>query len=222
VKPTQWFTLGTAIAACALASGIYLATQRGGPDAVNSRPAPDKAPPARSRTASRHTTAPVSADALRSAARPAPGSQPRATVHDPLRVTGSPPSGQRHISDAEWFARAAKVEREANHELAGMTESLGLTADQQRRIFGVLARGSAAWLPGMKTDVEPSPDASTDPLDYLTAEQYDDAVQEELDRQEWWAEVLPTLMPPETDTGTAVPETPAVPDSPPDSKAIDD
>ncbi|MFY7818643.1 MAG: hypothetical protein ACOVRB_09795 [Akkermansiaceae bacterium] len=216
MKPTQWFILGTAIAACAVASGLFLATQRNGSEEANSATALDKAKPTRSRPALRSNTAPVSTDSTRNAERLASQFDSNTVVQEPMRVTGSPAPNQRQISEAEWLARAAKVEREANHELALMTESLGLSAMQQQRIFDILARGSAAWLPGMQTGVDSSPDESTDPIDYLTSEQYDSAVKEELDRQEWWAEVLPTLLPPETDTGTTIPETP------PDTKPIDD
>lgn len=216
MKPTQWFILGTAIAACALASGLYLASQRNGSEEANSATTLDKAKPTRSRSALRTNIAPLATHSADNADRMASQFDSNAVVQEPMRVTGSPLPGQQQISETEWLARAAKVEREANHELALMTESLGLSAMQQQRIFDILARGSAAWLPGMQTGVDASPDDSSDPIDYLTSEQYDSAVKEELDRQEWWAEVLPTLLPPVTDTGTTIPETP------PDTKPIDD
>ena len=145
------------------------------------------------------------------------------------------PAGQTTESaeTAEWTAQAARVELEATHELERLVDLLDLTGPQQDHIFDYLARRSSSWLPGMRTDggeaptggdggspFQPSRSATGDEsvassvADFLTADQEQVLVEDEMDRQAWWQEILPQLLPPEVaapvSAGTDEPPTPPV------------
>lgn len=132
---------------------------------------------------------------------------------------------------AEWTAQAARVELEATHELERLVDLLDLTGPQQDHIFDYLARRSSSWLPGMRTDGGEAPTGSDDVspfqpslsatgeesgassvADFLTADQEQILVEDEMDRQAWWQEILPQLLPPEVaapvSAGTDDPTTP--------------
>lgn len=132
---------------------------------------------------------------------------------------------------AEWTAQAARVELEATHELERLVALLDLTGPQQDHVFDYLARRSSSWLPGMRTGVgeastggdggspfQPSRSATGEEsvassvADFLTADQEQVLVEDEMDRQAWWQEILPQLLPPEVaapvSAGTDEPTTP--------------
>lgn len=132
---------------------------------------------------------------------------------------------------AEWTAQAARVELEATHELERLVALLDLTGPQQDHVFDYLARRSSSWLPGMRTGggeastggdggspFQPSLSATGEEsvassvADFLTADQEQVLVEDEMDRQAWWQEILPQLLPPEVaapvSAGTDEPTTP--------------
>lgn len=132
---------------------------------------------------------------------------------------------------AEWTAQAARVELEATHELERLVALLDLTGPQQDHVFDYLARRSSSWLPGMRTGggeastggdggspFQPSRSATGEEsvassvADFLTADQEQVLVEDEMDRQAWWQEILPQLLPPEVaapvSAGTDEPTTP--------------
>lgn len=93
-----------------------------------------------------------------------------------------------------------------------LAQALDLTPAQQAGIFGVVARNSELWLPGMQV----GGGATTGKIDqgegalseadqvmaYLDADQQQTLIQEEMDRQAWWEEVLPQLLPPDLPVAT--------------------
>jgi hypothetical protein len=129
-------------------------------------------------------------------------------------------------SEAKWRSHAAQVEMEANHELERLTTLLDLDASQQDQVFSRLARQSDHWLAGMgtarqATTAQPNPtQIETNPTspsvsasasssrsaglgsepqsiaDVLTPAQLEVLVDEEWERQAWWEEILPQLLPP--------------------------
>lgn len=118
-------------------------------------------------------------------------------------VTGAPASaGNRVLSEAQWRAHAAVVEMEANHELKRLAELLDLDSYQQDKVFSALAQRSHSWLPGMQTGGSNPPvatagvAAAADVTACLNADQQQTLLQEEMDRQAWWEEILPQLLPP--------------------------
>jgi hypothetical protein len=130
------------------------------------------------------------------------------------------------VSEAQWLAHAAKVERDANHELSRLVELLDLDSTQQEQVFALLARRSSSWMPGMQTSQDPlvgavdtvDGDASSeadDVMAYLNIDQQQTLIEEEMDRQAWWEEVLPQLLPPQLQDGTADGETDTAPDTKP-------
>lgn len=119
------------------------------------------------------------------------------------------------MPEAQWLAHAAKVEQEANHEVNRLASLLDLNSAQQDQLFAMLARRSTSWLPGMTTNqgslgsVTTATEATVASADdelvaYLNADQQQTLIQEEMDRQAWWEEMLPQLLPPQLDgtTGT--------------------
>ena len=207
MKPTHWFTIASAITGCAVALGIWLVRDGGRPADARSGKPHEASAPRKSSGGSRHL-----ADKDEFASDKIPHRERSAThaapVPAPMRVTGQPPKGpQAVVSEAEWFARAAKVEQEANHEVRRLSEALDLTPQQQTGIFGVIARGSDNWLPGMQVggglsgDRTGQADTGLSEADqvmaYLDADQQRTLIQEEMDRMAWWEEVLPQLLPPD-------------------------
>jgi hypothetical protein len=132
-----------------------------------------------------------------------------------FRIQGNPPAGLV-TEESVWFANAERVEREANHELETLRESLELSPYQEQRIFGILARRSSSWMPGMDTGASHASDTAIDegdpagPAESVTDEilpvldegQQQALIDEELDRRVWWEEILPQLLPPEFPAAT--------------------
>jgi len=230
------FVIASAVAGCAVALGFYLAWG-GGSNNDSRPPANPKTPPHSAARGSRDSGgrtpggASAPAVAARTAAKKPAGHRNAA---EPLRVTGQPAmAGGVKLSEADWFARAARVEREANHELQRLTEVLDLNADQRAGVFGVLARNSPSWLPGMQaggtgsntgSTVETPAQSGVSEADrvmaYLDADQQQTLIEEEMDRQAWWEEVLPQLLPPALPT-TDPTATPVASDPVPDTRAFE-
>lgn len=118
------------------------------------------------------------------------------------RVGGSPARQGTVGPESEWFDKAAKVELEANRELCRLQDLLDLSPDQQQRIFGLLARQSEHWAPGMTagkvtaTVADTSLASNAPLLAELDPAQQEALANEELDRQAWWEEILPQLIAP--------------------------
>ncbi|MCF7675170.1 MAG: hypothetical protein K9M97_07485 [Akkermansiaceae bacterium] len=154
MKSSHWLVLASAITGCAVALGSYLMWDGGPENRQQTSPGGAKHPTTRDTrqdwrrtTEARHRQPDTTASRTRSRADTAtPRTIPAASA---LRVTGQPPQGE--VSETEWFASAAKVEQEANREVHRLAQMVGLDADQQVEIFGVVARNSSSWLPGMQT-----------------------------------------------------------------------
>lgn len=214
MKPVHWLALGSAIAACISGIGsIFIAK-----DAPADRPVlPIGGPrPQIGTPSARHferTDAPESARSVgRSEARI--GEEFRSSDRA-FRIEGNPPA-DLVTEESVWFANAERVAREANHQLETLRESLELSPYQEQRIFGILARRSSSWMPGMNSggsnaaemamdEVGPTSSAQSvtdDILPVLDEEQQQALIDEELDRRAWWEEVLPQLLPPEFPSAT--------------------
>ena len=207
MKPTHWFTIASAIAGCAVAVAAFVVRDGGEPADTRSGKSHEASAPRKSSGGSRQLVARdgTGSDGTTRREGSATYSSP---ASEPLRVTGQPPKGAAAVlSETEWFARAAKVEQEANHEVSRLSEALDLTPQQRTGIFGVIARNSYNWLPGMRVggtlsgDKTGQADTSLSEADqvmaYLDADQQRTLIQEEMDRVAWWEEVLPQLLPPD-------------------------
>ena len=135
---------------------------------------------------------------------------PRAVVHPPAPPAITPPQSLEES--------ALRVQNEANRELERLVPLLNLSDAQQDRVFSRLAENSVFWTPGLTavgatetsqpsgtgtaiaavpisdqtkslTDLltQPTSDGET-PV--LTPEQENAVVQDDLDRREWWTEML--------------------------------
>lgn len=232
MKRTHWLTLSAAFAAAAAAAyGVHLITK---PEvAATPSPLPHSAACARPRPVARHSSQ-TSETSLSRAHSPQPQSDTATEPHPvPGRcVSGSPINSQGQVlSESQWRERAQQVEITANHELRKLSSLLDLDPVQQDQIFSALVRQSPNWLPGMTsgttTSSANSPSSlpassssntsststaadSTDLTAYLNPEQQEELINEELNRQAWWAEVLPQLLPPAlADASPASVSTPA-------------
>jgi hypothetical protein len=170
----------------------------------------------------------------------------------PRTVVGSDPAAMGAVlPESQWRANAEQVEREANHELKRLATLLDLDPVQQDKVFSSLVQNSPYYLPGMRNGglakasdpaagstgsgsmTQPlagkaadgsSPAAASELSSYLNADQQELLAQEKLDREEWWSEVLPQLLPPsvgEDEPATPTPAltgTPESGDPPPDTK----
>ena len=225
MKSSHSLVLASAITGCAVALGSYLMWDGGPENRQQQSPGVAKHPTVgdtrqdwRRTTEARHRRPETTVSRTRSRSDTAtPRTIPAASA---LRVTGQPPQGE--VSEAEWFARAAKVEQEANREVYRLTQMVGLNAAQQAEVFGVFARNSSSWLPGMQAGGgvdQPAAGSGVSEADqvmaYLNADQQQTLIQEEMDRQAWWEEVLPQLLPPDfpttTDPGATVPADEIIP-----------
>ncbi|MEI6653173.1 MAG: hypothetical protein WCP45_00250 [Verrucomicrobiota bacterium] len=157
--------------------------------------------------------------------------QPAATAPIPTwKVTGAPAAdGNRVLTEAQWRECAAKVEMEANHELKRLAGLLDLDSYQQGKVFSAVAQQSSSWLPGMQTarpgTASPSVATGSDMTAALNDGQKQTLAQEDMDRQAWWAEVLPQLLPPPMPSGGVLTSGPAAADpaaaaAPPATKAF--
>ncbi|MES2705871.1 MAG: hypothetical protein V4726_04635 [Verrucomicrobiota bacterium] len=194
------------------------------PDALASQvsvPAPPS--PASGKSSSRATTARSAIPAL-----------PRADVPPAENPSGTDPQDAVAPSSLSLAARARKVEDEANQELERLVPLLGLSDQQQDRIFEKLARNSVYWSPGFSPatpgqaaspgkaagDADSSPasqtpkslpdlllgggEDGTPPV--LTPDQEQALVRDDLERREWWDDALTQLQ--ETMERDAVVSTP--------------
>ena len=187
---------------------------------------------------------PVAAGTLPETAEPSPRAN--------FSPAASPPraQGPAGLGETELQRRAARVEQEANHDLAQLVGLLGLDEAQQDRIFETLVRHSPQWLPAMQPVGAAGASGSLSPgsgsvalgaeapavggslLDAiaadLTPDQQVELANEELDRQEWWesiiAQLLPdSAMPAVEGAGPAVePSAPPGASGPADSKAAEE
>ena len=194
MKPARDILLGSGLLSCAVALGAWVWLRN--PPEPETQSTATEFPPGheRGRASSRAAAAPERSNAD-AATLPATS----------FRVAGRPQVSESPLPEAEWFARAERVEREARRELERLTPLLGLDAVQQARVFSSLARQSDAWLPGMRTlpggadaGEIANPLSPGDPLfDQLDLDQQAALLREEMDRQAWWEEILPQLLPPD-------------------------
>lgn len=224
MKYTHGLTLAAAFAAAAAAYGVHLSMR---PE-IAAEPEPQTPSPHSTIPRARHRTASAPRIAQNLPSRTdSPQRESISSIdptHTPIRsVTGTPTKipGQV-LSESQWRERAQQVETAANHELRRLSSLLDLDPVQQDQIFSSLVRQSPNWLPGMtaapttsagysadtrpaspSSAAEASPTVATDFTAYLNPEQQEELINEEMDRQAWWAEVLPQLLPPAlTDVGT--------------------
>ncbi len=209
MRPGHWLALGSAIAGCTAALGFYLIVK----EAPSDDPAPWTGPPRwqTGSTSKRHgakAASPERAGPVEKSVTSAPHES--ATPETEFRIQGNPPAGPV-TEERAWFAHAERVEREANRELETLRETLELSPYQEQRIFGILARRSSSWMPGMDTGASHGADVAIDKGDpaspagsvadeimpMLDEEQQQALIDEELDRRAWWEEILPQLLPPE-------------------------
>ena len=173
MKPGHWLTLGSAIAGCTAALGIYLATQDSPPGNSATQSGNDRGQTV-SATKRQFTISSASKSRL---ARAAGTTAAKTTLESgtptaEFRIHGKPPA-ERVADERAWFANAERIgepsalvrdavggwfavdaeriEREANRELENLRETLELNPSQQQQIFDILARNSPAWMPGMLT-----------------------------------------------------------------------
>ena len=234
MKSSHWFVLATAVAGSAVACGFYLlrqptASSVAGVGAVQE---PSSVSSRRSLSASEGRRGlehrKQASQNRRSTAESVATREP-----EPRRIVKSQEAtGAPVVSETQWLARAAKVEQEANHELNRLSGLLELDSLQQDQLFALLAKRSAAWLPGMQTsrdtlggtmtpvDSAVSTEAD-DVMAYLSADQQQTLIQDEMDRQAWWEEVLPQLLPPQLSDGTVDGTTPISDDSGPETKPFE-
>lgn len=155
----------------------------------------------------------------RVAAGAAAGGAPASPRDEPKPAASSPSlRGAGGLGEGELQRRAARVEQEANHDLAQLVGLLGIDEAQQDRIFQTLVRHSPQWLPAMQPAgisgalgaPSPSP-AGVDAVGAaapaaggtlldaiaadLTPDQQVELANEELDRQEWWESIIGQLLP---------------------------
>lgn len=229
MKSSQGFILASVIAGIGLACGVYLSQQEDPLQAREAKPRAEQrvvGDPERSSLprgshslSERRKRPPLDNQSARELSKIRPSPEARKILGGPVHA------GQAITPEAQWMAHAAKVEIEANHELDRLAALLDLEPKQQTQLFGLLARQSAHWLPGMQTGAESTSKSNAgtteagDLMTYLNSDQQQTLIQDEMDRQAWWEEVLPQLLPPQFQEGTP---SPAVTDSAPDSKAFDD
>ena len=145
-------------------------------------------------------------------------------------IPNHPPSGNNPRSEKDLQRRVQQVEEEANFDLQQLVTLLDLDENQQDRIFNSLVRHAPGWHPAMRAvgladpingrqqspetltpapvkeagSPESAPSTRTNVLDAIVAELTPDQQVElasaELDRQEWWEEIIPRLLP-----GSAIP-----------------
>lgn len=200
-KPTHLVCLASAVIGCAVALGFHTASRppAAGEGSAMARTRAGGGPPAAlpGSRPDRITKAGQRADKVHAPSTPASPLPAR------LQRVGGSPAGQGTVgTESEWFAKAAKVELEANRELCRLQDVLDLSPDQQQRIFGLLARQSEHWAPGMTAGKGAATvaDAGLPTDGQLLAEldptQQEALANEELDRQAWWEEILPQLIAP--------------------------
>lgn len=206
MKPTRWLALSAAFAGSAVACAIYVLRQADSGKGSAAALAEIKSRADESRRPSFRPEV-MEPRADRQSGRAESDGGPLA---EPRRVFGTPLAGAGPVhSELEWRAHAEAVARDANHELKRLTDLLDLDTNQQDQVFSALARQSSSWMPGMQTGgdlANTAGEASSDLTAYLSADQQQTLIQEEMDRQAWWEEVLPQLLPPEMTDAAAAPD----------------
>ena len=205
LKPTHLVCMASAVVGCAVALAFHTTSHRGENSSSESGISVNGG---RGLAASSSQGAPAKNGVATRSQHRADVAQNKGSHTSPRPVlvqrVGGAPSAQGTIgAESEWFAKAAKVEMEANRELCRLQDLLDLSPDQQQRIFGLLARQSEHWTPGMtagKGNQAPVADTSLASDGPLLAEldpaQQEALANEELDRQAWWEEILPQLIAP--------------------------
>jgi hypothetical protein len=115
------------------------------------------------------------------------------------------------ITQQELLRRAALVEQEANHDLKNLVGLLDLTEAQQDQIFDTLVRRAPDWHPAMQSGgssvasgtVDPERPLLDDIGEILTPDQQEELVENDLDRAEWWGEIIEQILPGEEVLATA-------------------
>jgi len=115
---------------------------------------------------------------------------------------------------AELADRAATVESKARAQLERMTEEFELTGDQRRKMFPMLVRSTAGFDPRMQVggvylDSDPEALPDDEMHDVLDAEQRDQLVDDEINRQLWWQEIFSRLEEELIDSTGGAPTVPA-------------
>ena len=131
------------------------------------------------------------------------------------------------ITQQELLQRAAIVEQEANHDLKHLVSLLDLDQTQQDQIFETLVRRAPAWHPAMQVDsrnpatkpVDPGAPLLDDIEEVLTPDQQQELAENDLNRTEWWAEVIEQLLPTEDVLATAQTDPQSPPGTPPGTAA---
>ncbi len=182
------------------------------------------------------TLPPSSPPAPTHTAAPAAPSQ-RQTLRHPEDIAPAPASPPS-LTTSDLTARAALVERDANHELERLIPLLELSPEQQSEVFATLATHHASYTPDIPIAGRPAPvtatatasapttaEATADTVgalfNNLTDAQQDAYIQDDLERREWWDEVINTILEPTTETLVAAsPEVAPTPDIKP-SEGID-
>lgn len=152
-----------------------------------------------------------------------------AAVPVPHRRVLGHPNTVTAVSETEWRRHAELAENQANRELRRLAMLLDLDPVQQDLVFPSLVRQSSSWLPGMAAETIAGGSIAPSSGDYssvLNDDQQQTLADTELDRQEWWQEMLPKLLPPEvaspsTDDTSAASPTPSGADSPAVSKEFE-
>ena len=222
MKSTRWSAFAAAFVGTALACGIYILRQPEPARTATELAAKTKAQASgRSRSGSQARaglTAEDRGQSLAGGRNHRSQIQATAPAAAPLpirKVLGAPPAGGTPVlSESQWRAAAAKVEMEANHELNRLARLLDLDSAQQDKVFAALAQHSPHWTQGMQTSAGGTATAAesaatSDVSAYLSADQQQTLVQDEMDRQSWWEEVLPQLLPPTLQSDGTVTSDPA-------------
>jgi hypothetical protein len=219
MKPTTWLCL--AIVCCsAAAAWAFKHADPPADDAVSrGNPATTKSRQPRTRaqmdSATGQPTRPGARnDSSAAASLLSPGATPVPVPH--RRVLGKP-NLVAGVSEAEWRKHAELAESQANRDLYRLAALLDLDPVQQDLIFPGLVRQSSSWLPGMAAETisGSAVDASSSEVaSYLNSDQQQTLADAELDRQEWWQEILPRLLPPDVTSPASDSPTPSPADTP--------
>lgn len=210
MKPTTLLTFAAAVTGCAVAYGVHVFFKGDGGRAQASGADQSVSVATRSRSSFKPTGSPASDRRLRFESQAAAATANASATSQTHKMMGSQTAtGSNLLPESQWRENAEKVESVANRELDRLVALLDLDPSQQNQIFSILARQSPHWAPGMQIANSASPAASTqtpteDLSTYLTADQQHSLVEDEMDRQAWWSEVLPQLTAPGISDGDTV------------------
>ena len=141
------------------------------------------------------------------------GAERSGKLEMPLVIPAPSEEATQAGEETELAQRAAKVETDANHELQRLIPLLNLSAAQQDAVFRALAANNVLWSPAMQvpsateagrqSGVSRETAGATDAvagdttgaiMPYLDDEQQTVLLNDYLDREEWWGDVLPRLL----------------------------